>query len=303
MKLAPVVISTYGRVDKLKLTLEALENNTLARDTEVFVYSDGPAYGDENRVKEVRDFLLDYQPNFSLFKVVLRDRNFGIFQNRMALKERLELSNRVIFLEEDNITAPGFLTFLNNGLETYEYDLRVISISGYTKAYDYLESYSKDYYGVKRFSSWGYGCWKRSFDPYMRPEHYLSLWKLKKKLSLVGEDIYYMARKVRANRLDALDVRVMLYQNFTNQYTLYPRKSLVDNIGHDGTGLHCRDSNRFNIDSLWDKINFDFDFAINDEPGLLQDIQKFRRIGLLSKIKSLVCYSYWFRVISKLVRS
>jgi len=37
--------------------------------------------------------------------------------------------------------------------------------------------------------------------------------------------------------------------------TVYPRKSLVRNIGHDGSEMHCGKTNKFDVD-LWEKFEF-----------------------------------------------
>jgi hypothetical protein len=288
----PVIVSTYARADKLEQTLLSLNNCKNAQCFDVYVYSDGPKTGDEGRVRAVRNMLAKFMPNFKTFKVVSREANYGLIQNRMAMIEILNKYGRLIFLEEDNIVAPGFLNFMNEGLEFYKDNLEVVSLCGYTKDYKSLPLVKGDSYGIKRFSAWGFAIWRRSFVPTMRPERFLSLWQLKSKLDELGEDIFYMSRKLKAGKLDALDLRVILLQNITDQYTIYPRKSLVQNIGHDGSGLHCKDTLKFEVGKLWEKeTDFIFNTAIDEVSNIKKDIRKFRKVRLASKIKSHVLYS------------
>ena len=71
----------------------------------------------------------------------------------------------------------------------------------------------------------------------------------------------------------------MYYQAVTNKYSVYPRQSLVQNIGHDGSGVHCDKSNRFHMDLLWRKERgfiFSKDLELNRK--ILIANQKFRKI-------------------------
>ena len=55
--LAPIGLSTYARLQHLQKTITALQQNELARDSELFVFSDAPRPGDEEKVAAVRGYL------------------------------------------------------------------------------------------------------------------------------------------------------------------------------------------------------------------------------------------------------
>ena len=42
MKYAPIALFVYNRPEHTKKTLEALQKNTLAQNSELFIFSDGP---------------------------------------------------------------------------------------------------------------------------------------------------------------------------------------------------------------------------------------------------------------------
>lgn len=42
-KYAPILLFVYNRLEHLKQTMETLQNNTLAAESELYIYSDAPA--------------------------------------------------------------------------------------------------------------------------------------------------------------------------------------------------------------------------------------------------------------------
>ena len=58
MNLAPIVLFVYNRPWHTWLTVEALKCNDLAKDSELFIYSDAPKNDDaEKNVNEIRDYI------------------------------------------------------------------------------------------------------------------------------------------------------------------------------------------------------------------------------------------------------
>ena len=82
-----------------------------------------------------------------------------------------------------------------------------------------------------------------------------------------------MALADATGRLNALDARAMFVQAELDGLTIFPRASLVENIGHDGSGLHCRNTQRFHHQRLWDKqsgFSFDPDIRVHSMIRMLQ---------------------------------
>ena len=57
MKLAPICLFVYNRLEESKLTVAALQNNFLASESELFIFSDGPNIDNENKVDSVRAYI------------------------------------------------------------------------------------------------------------------------------------------------------------------------------------------------------------------------------------------------------
>jgi len=94
-----------------------------------------------------------------------------------------------------------------------------------------------------------------------------------------------MIKKEISGKLTAGDVRCMFYQLSESKYTIYPKESLVQNIGHDGTGVHCGFSNKFYHDQLWDKKdNFVFLKGIKPDAEIVRENYKFRSPSIMRRV-------------------
>ena len=131
MKLAPIGISTYCRLNHLKQTIIALQRNTLAKESELYIFSDAQKQGDEERVAKVREYIYTID-GFKKIHIVERKTNGRVANNRGGMKHLLEKYGKMIWLEEDIVTTSGFLQFVNEALEFYKDDERIISITGYS---------------------------------------------------------------------------------------------------------------------------------------------------------------------------
>lgn len=260
MSLAPIGITTYVRLSHLMKTVEALRKNTLAEKSLLYIFSDAAIPGDEDKVIKLREFIHAID-GFKEVYVVERKHNGRVENGRGGLKQLLDQYGKVIFLEEDIVTAPGFLEFMNSALDYYENDPGILSIAGYCPPIRLPKGYSKDIFILQRFNGWGYATWSDKFDPFdydVRKEgadSFFSDERSIKAFSKNGEDMYHMLRAEYNHEIDALDVKLMFYEFVSNMFTVYPSKSLVQNIGHDGSGIHCLDSDKFRHEKLWKKTD------------------------------------------------
>lgn len=278
--IAPIGLSTYARPQHLQQTIEALQNNPLAPQSELYAFSDGPKPGDEERVAAVRSYLHTIT-GFKKVHIIERESNGRVANSRSGVQALLERFGKVIFLAEDIVTVPGFLTFMNEALNKYEGNDKVFSVSGYTPPIRIPENYNHDIFFLRRFSAWGFGIWKNRFDrlDYMTPDEYEQFATNKNKVKdfvmAGGMDLMVMLKDDAYGHIDAGDVKLMYAQYLSDQYTVYPTRSLVQNIGHDGTGTHCPKSNRFNV-ALCDKTTFLFPDDVAVDPGIVKANRNFR---------------------------
>ena len=169
--LAPIGISTYSRLSHLKKTIEALQKNILASNTLLYIFSDAPKPGDEEIVQKVRNYIKSIE-GFKEIYILEREINDRVSNNRGGLKYLLKKYGKAIFLEDDIITAPGFLQYMNDALDYYEKHQNIISITGYTPPINIPYDFSKDFFILQRFNGWGAGFW---LNKYQLIEEYLNI--------------------------------------------------------------------------------------------------------------------------------
>jgi len=280
--LAPIGLSTYVRLQHLQKTITALQQNELARDSELFVFSDAPRPGDEEEVAAVRRYLRTVD-GFKRVRIVERKTNSRIKNNRGGLSLLLNRYGRVIFLEEDVIAAPGFLTFMNQALDKYEKNKQVFSVTGYCPPIAIPEDYPHDVFFLKRCSAWGLGIWKDRFDSirYITPDEYEEFAadsnRVRELVSGGGEDVMLLLKAEAYRRIDAGDVKAMYAQFLNAQYTVYPRMSLTSNIGCDGTGTHCVATTKHNV-AVSEQCTFSFPDDVVVNQRIVESHGKFRAL-------------------------
>lgn len=285
-ELAPIGLTTYTRIGHLKKAVEALRRNHLAKDSRLYVFSDGPRQGDEEAVAEVRKYLRTID-GFREVHLAEREKNGRVANNRGGMKWLLEQYGKAIWLADDNVTAPGFLRFMNDALTFYEHDQDIFSITGYCPPIKIPDHYRNDSFVLPRFCAWGIGLYPRAFEVINSPIDRAEFERVRQRriFDMAGDDVMPMVEKEVAGELQAGDVRCMYYQLLHEKYTVYPRHSLVHNIGHDGSGEHCSASDKFHHKNLWEKSS-GFHFAAHPkmDEGIRKANSEFRRIGMKMKL-------------------
>ncbi|MFC1777650.1 sugar transferase [Pseudomonadota bacterium] len=290
--LAPIGLSVYARSQHLHKAIEALKKNSLALHSELYAFSDAPRPGDERKVEAVRSYLRTID-GFRKVHIIEREKNDRVANSRGGLKMLLDRFGKVIFLAEDIVTAPGFLTFMNEALNKYERNSDIFNISGYCPPIKIPTDYQHDIFTLRRISAWGFGIWKNRFDQirYMTVDEFEEFANDKRKVQNFveagGRDLLVMLKSDAYGVIDAGDVKLMYAQFLSDQYTIYPTMSLVQNIGHDGTGVHCGETDRFKV-TLSDKTTFVLPHKPVIDPRIVKANRKFRNGNKLKKVHSRV---------------
>lgn len=282
----PVLVFTYSRLEHLRRTINSLRRNVLAPETDLVLASDHPrTEADAPAVAAVRRFLRKVEGFGSFRSVTLieREANLGPEENCFsALRMMFERSDRFILMEDDIVTGPGFLTFMNQALDRFGDDPRVFSVCGYCPPLQVDFTPEADAFFLGRMSAWGMGMTRRMFDsvvPDVTPAEYDALAADADRWAALaargGDDVPAMLRNVAHGRRDAWDVRCMYTQFLRDQLTLYPCESLVQNIGHDGTGVHCGKSNAFDV-KLSRRTEFRLPDAVAPDTRFVQANLRFR---------------------------
>lgn len=241
---APVALFAYKRPMHLQQTLRELSRNDGASETDVVIFCDGPRSGkDETAVAEVRT-IAHRASGFRTVDVVLRERNFGLAGSIIDGVSRLvRESGRVIVVEDDLVTSKAFLEYMNRGLDLYAGDSRVASIHGYVPPT--IEPLPAAFF-LRGADCWGWATWDRSWR-FFEPDAARLLASLEERgltyaFDLDGSYPYtQMLRDQIAGKADSWAIRWHASTYLRGMLTLHPGRSLVRNIGLDGSGVHCDD--------------------------------------------------------------
>jgi len=288
-ELAPIVLFVYNRPSHTKKTIEALKNNELAGESDLFIFSDGAkSENDAQRVDEVREYIKTIK-GFGGVEVTEREKNFGLANSIISgVNHVSSLYDRVIVLEDDVITAPSFLTFMNNALEFYQTNKSIFSVSGYPYSIKIPGSYKKDVFISYRASSWGWGTWKdrwekvdwevKDFNSFIKDK------KAQKLFNRAGEDVTPMLKAQIWGEIDSWAIR-WTYSHFKNNaYCLLPIIPLCKNIGTDSSGTHSATSQRFNVNINNNRNTIKLTYDLNFDDEIILRIRKLAKLSLFRKI-------------------
>lgn len=243
-KLSPIILFVYNRPRHTLQTINALKKNELASESILYIFSDAAKKSkDIENVEKVREIIKEVD-GFKEVVPIMASSNIGCADSIIkGISYVMERHDDAIIVEDDIVTAPNFLKFMNEALFKYKNDKRIYSVSGYNVPMDVPESYSEDVFLVFRYSSWGWGTWK---DRWSQADWNVMGWEkvfndkaANKKFRRGGDDLPYILKAQMKGTIDAWDIR-WYYSHFEkDRFTLFPVTSLVENIGFDGTGIHC----------------------------------------------------------------
>ena len=253
--LAPVIIFVYARPDHVKKTIATLKKNYLVNKTEIFIYSD--AAKNENTIEKVKlvreylDLLLKKNP-FKSIRIIKAITNKGLGNSVISgVTEIINQYGKVIVLEDDLVSSPDFLQYMNQALSYYEKAINIWSISGYTFKVKFPQDYKHDVYLSYRGGSWGWATWKdrwekvdwevSDYDQFKRDK------VLRKRLNRGGRDMANMLDRQMEGKVDSWAIRWCFTQSKLDMMTVYPTVSRIRNIGLDGTGTHSSATSKFDV--------------------------------------------------------
>jgi hypothetical protein len=240
--LAPIIVFVFNRLPHTRQTIEALQQNEGAGRSHLFVYSDGPRSADDTAtVRSVRDYIREIR-GFREVSVIEREANLGLSRSVISgVTEIVSRYGRAIVLEDDMVTSPYFLKFMNDALDLYQDDEKVISVHGYT--FPVKKALPMTFF-LRGADCWGWGTWKRGWDLF-EPEGALLFAELRqRKLERsFDHDGSYPYTKMLEDQIagnnDSWAIRWHASAFLKDKLTLYPGKSLVYNTGLDASGTHC----------------------------------------------------------------
>ena len=290
-KLSPIVLFVYNRLDHTHQTIESLQKNELAKESELFIYSDGAKTESiQKNVDEVRKYIKTVS-GFKKVTIIEREKNWGLAKSIIdGVTKIVNEYGKIIVLEDDLVTSSNFLQFMNDALDYYENEAKVYSITGYSFSND-MEDIDSTYF-LKLTSSWSWATWKDKWETFSYKNSIFDVC-LNERYKFNYDDSYDydgMIENQLKSKINSWAVYWYASVYLKNGLTLFPSKSLVENIGFDGSGTHCSKS-LFNEKSYNANYNFTDDIFEKDKnrkmiSTYLKNRNRLRLV--LSKIKSIL---------------
>ena len=239
---APIVLFVYNRPRHTRQTIEALQKNELAKESQIFIYSDAAKdERSEERVNEVREYIKKID-GFKEITIIEREKNKGLAGSIIeGVTKIVNEYGKIIVLEDDIVTNPYFLRFMNEALEFYEHEKKVWHISGWNYPIDGREI--GDVFLWRLMNCWGWATWRDRWQYFQKDtEKFIK--------TFTKEDIYRFNLdgshdfwgQILANRKGEIDTWAIYWYATIfehNGLCLNSVRSYVTNIGLDGSGIHC----------------------------------------------------------------
>ena len=278
--IAPIALFVYNRPEHTRSVIRALQQNTLAGQSILYVFADGikanTTTEQHERICLVRDIASKID-GFKEVHLMLSNVNKGCAKSIIdGVSYVVKKHGRVIVVEDDIITIPQFLQYMNDALDFYSTDRRIWSVGGMNIDIHLPEKYTKkhDLYLVHRGCSWGWGTWAdrwKDIDWEVKDsEQFFTSKRKTGKFDRGGEGMTQMLRDQLDGKIDAWDI-IWDYHVFKhNGYGLRPIKSFTQNIGMDGSGTHYNEDNPSDpqapiFDPNHDTIRFEKNLRPNKE--------------------------------------
>ena len=248
--LAPIALFVYNRPQHTERTLKFLQQNLLAADSRLYIFSDGAKTPkDEEKVNEVRNYIKTVD-GFKSVKIIESSTNKGLANSIIeGVTQLTQNYGQVIVFEDDLVSSPHTLTYFNEALNRYRDEEKVMHIGAYMYPLK-VENLPESFF-YRAASSWGWATWQSSwqhFEPNI--DILLSRFDKNKKHEFAIEgtmNFWKQMHEFKKGKNNSWAIRWYASIFLKGGLTLNPSQSLVNNIGHDGTGVHSGINDIYNV--------------------------------------------------------
>lgn len=268
MSLAPIILFVYNRPWHTQQTVEALQKNELASESDLFIFADGPKPDASEEclanISKVRNYIHKID-GFKSITIEESTENKGLANSVIAgVSTIINQFGKVIVVEDDIVTHPFFLRFMNDALTALKNNKLIFTIGGYHYNFKIPFWYRKKTYLLPRVASWGWATWADRWNlTDWNANNYSSIIKSQtkmKRFSIGGKDLPELLKKKLSGDIDSWAI-LWNYCMFThNAYCLQPTNSLTTNTGFDNSGTNCGTS-----DASQSQLNYNgyYNFKFN----------------------------------------
>ncbi len=294
MNLSPIILFVYNRPWHTKQTIKALQKNKLAKDSILFIFSDAAkSIKDKEQVQQIRDYIHNIK-GFKKITIVEQINNCGLANSIIEGVTRIVNEfGRIIVLEDDLVTSPYFLTFMNEALEYYQNEDKVWHISGWN--YPINTTGLNDVFIWRLMNCWGWATWSDKWAYFEKNTDKVIAEFSAKQIRYLNLDGCHNAwEQVLLNKSGKIDTwAIYWYISLVRNkgLCLSTTKTLVENIGLDGSGINCGDKDIYKV--CIKNIN-----SMNIKTSILENELAVNRIKIFLKNKK----SVYRKFLTKLIK-
>ncbi|MEJ7777973.1 MAG: sugar transferase [Daejeonella sp.] len=286
--LAPIALFVCNRPEHTRLTLESLKRNVHAAESKLYIFSDAARdAGQSADVAEVRDIIRSID-GFKDVELIERETNYGLANSIIDGVSLLTAKyGKVIVFEDDLITSPYTLQYFNDALFRYQNEEKVMHIGAYM--YPLKNKDLPETFFYRAASSWGWATWERAwknFEPDI--DKLISQFSEEKKhrFSIEGTmNFWKQVMEFKKGRNNSWAIRWYASVFLNDGLTLNPSASLINNIGHDGSGVHSGKNNIYDVEISKQAVTyFPSDVVENkDAYEAIKHFLRYRKGNLLAR--------------------
>ena len=286
-KLAPIALFVYNRPGHTRRTLDYLKKNFLANESQLFIFSDGPKTdADKANVAAIRQMAAGVT-GFRSVQVISREQNMGLANSIISGVTRLinEYGNVIVF-EDDLISSPYTLQFFNDALNRYASNGQVMHIGAYM--FNLPDKNLPETFFFRAAFSWGWATWARAWKNFEPDIDKLMIQFDAEKINRFSIDgtmnFWKQMQGFKTGKNNSWAIRWYASVFLKNGLTLNPLRSLIHNIGHDGTGVHSNIEDMYQVQIAQSPVQ-QFPDALQEDEKAYQTVKHFlmNRKGSLLK--------------------
>ncbi|MDR9367203.1 MAG: hypothetical protein RI575_17850 [Balneolaceae bacterium] len=239
----PVLFIVYNRMETTKQVFAKIKE---VKPSKIYIAADGPKRPeDQKKVDQVRKYILENIDWPTEIRTLFQEKNLGV---QRAVNESLQwffsFEERGIILEDDCLPTAGFFKYCEELLELYRNDTTIGIITGRNELGVYETNQTGDYFLSTRGFVWGWATWRdriKNLDISIFEKIKIKeMADLFRNTSSILEFVYRLknVQELKNNRVDTWDYQWSICLLLNAQFTLVPKKNMVQNIGLGNVSTH-----------------------------------------------------------------
>jgi hypothetical protein len=215
----------------------------------------------------VREYIYSIS-GFKSVNIICEAENKGLANSVISgVTTVLKTYDEVIVVEDDLLVSSNFLQFMNQALNYYKNNEKILSISGYT--YPLKPRIGDDIYFTRRACSTGWATWiDKWINVDWKVEDFNSFKKnrtAQRRFNRMGSDLTHQLYKQMNHKVDSWAIRWYYHQFKNHLYTVYPTASKIKVFGFDEYATHTK--------LIWNRFDTDLDESGNTQFGFEREVQ------------------------------